>query len=347
MHSSKLLQLIGNLSQEEMRWLAKFVRSPYYNSNKEVIGLFDYIRKYHPECDSPKLTKEQVFKKLWPKKAFVSSQLQLLMFRLSELIEQFLVAQKLKEDQVQNQQLLINIYKEKGLYDGFLKKTESLSKEISAAFIRDETFYEMMWQLQYGVLSNPKSSPYRITSEELSGAMHQLDAYYFITKLYFSGELLNRQNIVDETYEILLLDEIRSLIKSHPVFQDNMVLQVYNDILNLLEDNHNEATYLRLEHNFLSNRALFQRTRQTIILRYLINCTIQLYKNANTSYLNNQFRLYKIGFAENLLEVDGKIPATLFLNSVITASTLKEVKWMEATIQAYENQLEPEKSRPG
>ena len=336
MHSSKLLKLIKTLSSEEMRWMAKFVRSPYHNSNKEVVGLFDYIRKYHPDCDSSKLSREATFKKIWPKETFNDRRLRVLMFRLSDLVEEFLMAEKLKKDKVQREKIMISAVGERrALYDLFVKKSEVLLEQLEEQPYRDEAFYELQWQLKRDLLAHPELNRLEIKPNTLMDVMEELDTYYMIAKLGYSGDLLNRQNILNEKYDILLLDQLRKLANSSPKFENNVVIQVYNDILGLMENNIDSNIYDRLEKNFTHSFHLFKRPDQSSILRYLINCTIQLYINGNTSYLNKQFDLYRLGLDRKLFIQQGKLPSTIFLNIVVTATTVKAAEWLKTFIETY------------
>ena len=91
MKESKLIALLQPIQPEELRWLAKWVRSPYYNSNPLVVALFDHLRKYAPAFDSPKLIREDVFKHLFPDAAYDGRRLQLLMFRPTEGVHHLLM----------------------------------------------------------------------------------------------------------------------------------------------------------------------------------------------------------------------------------------------------------------
>ena len=200
MQTSKLLQLVKILDVEEMRWLAKFVRSPFYNSNKEVIALFDYIRKYHPECDSSKLAKEVVFKKIWPKEAFNDRRIRVLMFRLSDLVEAFLVAQKLKKDKIQHEKLLIQAVGERDLYEVFVKKTEVLLGQLENDPLRDESYFEHQWELRKNVLDHIKTNRLEASLEDFKSTLHHLDSFYMMTKLGYSSDLLNREKILTNLF---------------------------------------------------------------------------------------------------------------------------------------------------
>ena len=68
MLKSKVIEILRTLSADELKLFREFIRSPYHNKNKNVISLFEIIRKFSPSFNDPNLTKEKVFKKIFPGK---------------------------------------------------------------------------------------------------------------------------------------------------------------------------------------------------------------------------------------------------------------------------------------
>ena len=93
MQQSKLFTLLSGLEAAEFRWLHKFLKSPFYNTNEKILNLFLYIKKYYPDLDSPKLAKEITFQYLFPKQQFQAQKMRKLMHELATLVEDFMVAQ--------------------------------------------------------------------------------------------------------------------------------------------------------------------------------------------------------------------------------------------------------------
>lgn len=329
MHTSKVLELIKSLDAAEIRWLAKFVRSPFYNQNKDVIALFDYIRKYRPAFSSPRLKKEVVFQAILPMEKFSDHRLRLIMHRLANLVEKFLVAQLFEKDKTAYKTQLIKALGERGLYDTFAKRSLELSRSLEDQPFRDEAYHEQQWQLKRDLWFHPETPRYSNTASLLEEALKHLDIAYYMNKFRFSGELLNRQNILSERYDFLLLEDLQNLLPESSYLNGQIVLQVYNDILLLMANPLEEKIYNRLEHNFKANLHLFRKPDQATLLRYLINCTIQLNNTGKTKYLNHQFELYQLGLAEDLFTENGVLSEFTFLNIVITGTVLGEINWVE------------------
>lgn len=335
MEGSKLIALLQSIRSEEWRWLAKWVRSPYYNNNERVVDLFDHLRKYAPAFDAPKLDKEQVFAHLFPGQPYEDRRLRLIMFRLSELVEGFLVAQRLDRDQTAYQQLLQAELGARNQYDWFVRKNQELAEQLEQRPVRDEDYYLARWHQQSDLFFHPQTNRYGYNADQLGEMMHNLDAFFLLSKLYFSAELRNRQNILPEQHAIVLLDESLVLASENPVFSSDLVLQAYRDMYRLMESPEDETIFERLEEIAFHRLSLFRPDRQSALLQYLINTTIRFYNMGKEQYLGKQFRLYQLGLANDLLFEEGALPDDTFLNIVVTATMLEELHWTEAFLKRY------------
>jgi len=339
MEESKLAALLRSVKSKELGWLSKWVRSPYYNSNPLIMALFDYMRKYAPAFDSPKLAKEVVSEHLFPGEPYDNQRLQLVMHRLSNLVEEFLVGQRLKRDRLLYQQLLQEELGERGAYDLFVKQNEKLGRRLEQRPYHDEHYYLAKWRQQHDHFFHPRTARYRFTTDQLEAMMQNLDAFYVLSKMRYSTELRNRQNILPEAYEIALLEESIALAEQHPVFKTDSVFQAYRSILALMEEPENEHTYQQLEDIAHHHLHSLRPADQSALLRYLINSSIRLYSNGKPEYLRRQFQLYQIGLDKALFLDEGSMSAATFLNIIVTASVLKELDWIENFIAKYAPKL--------
>lgn len=140
MHSSKLFTLLKGIREDEIHWFQKFLKSPFYNSNPLPLKLFDLIKKYYPELESPKLTKEKVFKKLFPNEKFNVNKLRKVMHSLAVLTEEFFVTMRLRNKEFQKKKILVEEFGERNLYAQFEKGTKELIEELEALSYRDTFF---------------------------------------------------------------------------------------------------------------------------------------------------------------------------------------------------------------
>ncbi len=65
MKNTKLIKLLETFSIAEFKRFRDFVKSPFYNKNKNVINLCDVLSDYHPGFDAASFTEENIYKKVF------------------------------------------------------------------------------------------------------------------------------------------------------------------------------------------------------------------------------------------------------------------------------------------
>ena len=70
MFTDSTIEILQKFDKKELLKLGDFTRSPYLNSVEIVIKMFDEVAKCHPQYNSPKLSYEKMWKKLYPAKPY-------------------------------------------------------------------------------------------------------------------------------------------------------------------------------------------------------------------------------------------------------------------------------------
>ena len=91
MYASPLLRTLQLLSQEELEALHLFVASPIFNDTRpdETLALFEFLKKYYPNFDSPELHRDIAGKMFFPKAANSVGALQRTMTQLMIILRHF------------------------------------------------------------------------------------------------------------------------------------------------------------------------------------------------------------------------------------------------------------------
>ena len=63
---TKFVALLRTFDQAELRDFRQWLVSPWCSSNKNLVPLFEELRKHHPRFTSPHLTKELLFERVLP-----------------------------------------------------------------------------------------------------------------------------------------------------------------------------------------------------------------------------------------------------------------------------------------
>jgi len=115
MHATKLIQLLHQLSPEEMFRLRDFVQSPYHNKNEHVQALFLYLDGRYPELAAQHIEKRVVWQKLYPDKIYDDLKLRHVASLLLKVCEEFLQTEALRQKPMLAGAQLLEAYRRKRL----------------------------------------------------------------------------------------------------------------------------------------------------------------------------------------------------------------------------------------
>lgn len=338
MHSSRLIKLLKTLEEEELKRLLKFLKSPFFNANPRIVQLYEYLRKYHPEYQSPKLQKEKVFAKLFPSRPFNYSKLTNLMSDFSQLVEEYLILLEYKQDQFQKQEMLAKAFGRRNAYDLFEKGTMKLLAELDEQPFRDIAYFEKAKRLLGSYFFHPLTKKYQTSVDYPEEMMDHLDLHFLLSKLQLSAELLSRQKYLSKKYEIKWLEE--SLKESEIISSEELpLLLVYSNLIRLMDQPETAQFYL-VKQEFKTHLKKIPQSDQFFIFQQLLNYAIQQINRGVFTFNKEALELYKIGLSLGILMEKGQMTESTFSNIVSAASVLKEFDWAASFIDQYQGFLE-------
>lgn len=327
MQKNKLIQLLKALSAEEMRWLAKFVASPYYNSNKYVVRLFEYLKKLYPKYSEKKLKEELVFEAIFEKEQFDIKRLRVVSSRLLAVVEQFLVAEKYRQDEYEYKKTLALEYGSRHLYTAFEKGVIQLDESLKKEKVRDQNYFKNRAELSrryfdYLVLSqqNDKLESYA------KAAIENFERYYTLSKIQFDLELKDGAKTLSN--DILKFKSTKSLTSNYPIFS------LYEKLGKLQDEEDNREIFEECLSLLLKNlERIGKEDRKTVTLLLLNNSNRRI-SQSNSKYLKDSLSLYKTGLSEGFFIKNNEIPETTFSNIVTIGVMNKEFIWTQNFVES-------------
>lgn len=341
MHKTKLLELLRSLDKDEFRRFYKFVKSPWYNSNKGVVQLYEYLRPFYPDFDSPKLKKELVFKKLFAGERYRDTRIRTLISLLKRLVEDYLVERELQLQPFRKKEILTEAMSKRNLYDFFSQQSHEMIEMLEAQSTRDMHYYHAKMLRHQELFFHPKTAKYSLESEHLKATVHNLDQFYLLAKLRFSLEMAGRRKMLAEDHDNFMIEEILTKMNDLALASENPVIGLYTDILKLHEYGRNDAILDRVKGNLRQHTHLLTLDQNEVVLTNLINHTIQVYNTGVQHYLEHQLELYQFGLERGLVTRENQISEASFTNIVVIGSILKQFEWVRGFIKTYASFLDP------
>ncbi len=339
MPSSKIFILLQSLSKKELKRLQDFLESPYFNKSALLVKLFGYLRKYHPEFQHPKLSKQSIHKFLQPDKKFNSKFVNDRFSDLSKLIERFLKISYLEQEGEGRDSILqLASFQERGLNELFEKNSLKKIKTIEESTTVSRKEIQNLWELYHQFYFRPAINLKLNGKDYLKGAMGNLDLYYVLLKLSYSCDLISRGITYSEQQEIpflnSLLSNLNQLELQHPL------LKIYGPLLELFKDGFNPVSFEKLIQEYRQSYYLMGQFEKTTLLLKLIGIAHREYLSGDLVQIENCFQLYKFGIEKEVVLTEKLASGFTFLNVVTTGAITKNFNWIEKFIEDKKGLLE-------
>jgi hypothetical protein len=341
MRESKLINTLSQLTNKQRNDLEEFLQSTYFNKSDDLLRFYQHVKKFAPSFRSKQLNKEKVFSALFPHEAFNGQKIAYLMTSLLNQLEHFVTIQKLEEDTFQQGIYLLDVYMNWKLDKGYAKTIKRLEEELEETDKKDTEYYFQQLRLQKSQMHHSARTLKREYDEHLQQVADGLDIYYMADKLKLSCEILNRQKIIANQYELRFLDEILAYLEHNP-FEDVPVITLYQQVLYTYLYHDDTSQFFKLKDMLPMAVDELSALDSRNIYQYAVNYCIRKTNRGQVEFVRELFELYKAMLTNDLLTDNGILSPWTYKNIVTTGIKLEEYEWTEQFIDDYRSILPDE-----
>lgn len=337
----KLFQtLVIDEAQEinEVKDFEKFLKQ-YYPTRKKELGLFQYIKKHYLNEDAEhRLDKDTIAKK-WLKINPVTSdahkRISSDLSRLTQYLQKFLLWEKMEKQSLTKDHLLLEIYKERQLDDFFFSKIKKVTEQLEAHPIDTPSYHLDLMRLHHDAFFHTNFSKITIGAEPLEKGMEHLDSFFSLTKVKLAMEMLNRQNVLQEGYDICFLEEA-----IHYLDTVKKSSSIFIPLVAFLKTP-TETGFVDLKKRLFKDFKKLPSDEQLIVITYLLNYTsVEMKRGKQTAY-QQAFELFQFGIKHRIfIGEDGYISPIQFTNIVAIGSFVNEFPWVQNFIKKWSKFLD-------
>jgi len=338
MQKSLLIKILRTCSKKEFRDLHKWLNSPMHNQRNDVVHLYKYLMEDGHLYNDNFLAKETAYKWIFPKSVYDDAKMRQTMYFTTKCLEEFLIYNTLREDEVRAKTTLGNIYRKRKLDKPFqknIRETEKLQREQkyrNGHYLRNE--YSLQ-QEKYYYLSGIKRL--ELNLQQMSDT---LDATYIADKLRQSCLMLAHQAVYKkQDYDIAMLDDILTVVKTKD-FLNYPAIAIYYYSYMAQTEQEDESHFLNLRNEITENGHFFPKSEIRDIYLLAINYCVGRSNAGMPHYLRELFNLYRYGLEQKVLMDEGVLSRYTFINIVTNATILKEFDWIASFIREYKKYLE-------
>lgn len=330
--TSKFVKTLQTFSEAELKSFETWLRSPWCNTNKNLVRLLEKLRKYYPNFDDRKLTKEKLFKQVLPKGKFSDRRMNNLLSEGYLAAERFLIFQRLDENTRLQRELLAEEWQDRDLEDRFLKESQKEIDQIEAKPIKEWEDHLDLYRYQRQFYHHPNQSRrIRYGKAILQKMDDELNILYLLEKATILNEKIFRNRILqNENHETerdlqLWLQATKDL--QHPAIEFYKMRFAYT------EENRLEQ-YWKLRKAFMERYGELGKLQQKILLAALLNDTILLIKTKLLG-ITDVLPIYQVGLKSRVLFQKGKLTYSTYVTIVVASNTKRTFDFTHDFIDNY------------
>ncbi len=324
MKNLRFFTFLRTLDEREIQAFHKYLKQMH---GGEVIALrvFDYARKLHPDFqDAKKLEFTYAYQRIFEVDISQGSRRKML-DALSDLhlwLKEFLIADKLVRDGLENQALWLDILQERGMQDEYSKQLTRFHQKIKDGSKKDAKQYLMEMATSYSYYQQLASVRPMPDIEALQQCLDSLEACAETIRIRLACQLANAKKMRMPRS----IANVSSLIfPQAQIVERSPLLALYCNVYQLVETEQEEY-YYQIEAVFKENKLGSDELHG--VLNYLHNYAATQIRNGTENNINKRIHeLNQLGFEYGLFDQPLNLSPEQFANIISLACLVKDYDW--------------------
>lgn len=342
MKDSTLLKVCRNLTKNDLRFLRKFARSPYFNQREDVIRLLDYLADHLPDSKDEVFERRRVFHKVFHGQDFDMPLLRYAMSFALTTVRDFLAVEELLADGATAQIYQMQAMKKRG-------GDENIARDLPAIFEANERqpyrnsryfFNEMLLRVEDFYQHSAQSRNFDFDLETMLGASA---AFHAIETFKLGCLAISHKNFSKKEADVPFLEATVALAETGK-FADKPTVLIWFHVLKCLESNENEWHFEQLKQLLPQHGSLLPPNEIAEIYLSAINFCIRRLNLGEPKFMREAFDLYQTGIESRALMPNGFLSKYTYKNAMVAGARLGEHEWALNFLENYKQFL-PERER--
>lgn len=342
MKQTKFISALRVLSRQELNQFKDFVWSPYFNKNEKSRKLVACILPFFPGFEDNALEKKNIYPKIYGKSTYNETRINNLISYTYQLLESFIANLHIDANTNPDIPLLYQLHKmDLGIH--FDRAKSRVEKRLQEKHTHDSQFYYQKFQLASITDDRFLHSGIRKHHESLQEKSDHLDLYYLIEKLKVTCEMLNRQMILNQSFDIKLIKFLeKSLESDWSQYKKIPIIRLYYMVYKSLTEPEKENHYTELVTTLGKKIEKISQSVARELYDFAQNYCIRRINSGQTAYQTHILKLYKDMINNEMIMENGIISEWDYKNIVTIAIRLEDHAWTEDFINRFKDYLAPE-----
>lgn len=338
MLKTNLIQILSKFDLNTFKKFGKFLNSPYFNNNEKLLGLYEILKEHYPHFDSPVISKENIFRKLYKKDRVVMGTMYYLISEMEKQLETFVSIEKMNP--VNFDFALLEELTNLGMNNLFDKKYKEFKKKMK---IMPDTYNLNRFLLTSINRNNKRSKREFLTKKDIYGKewFEPLDE---LVKLFLKNILTNIQTLANfkrtcnEDIDIPLLDETLKYLESNDKYKADIEIElIYYQIKLLLgfeENYYHKIKKIMKEDSDKISPYQFEESKITL-QNYFTDRILK-----GNDLREEQFDLIKLQLSKFDNTKQKRLRIDTFYQAFMLAISLEKYDWAKEFIDKYGKHLD-------
>lgn len=340
MQNSKVYTILGYFNKYELNSLRKFVCSPYFNVNEDLMRLFDIYMEALEDPDSLR-NKEAIWQMIVkdPSKLYDDVRFRKFNSDLLKLVEGYLAQKVYEENPIREANHLIEAVSRRKmlrLYNTVMSSARRLSDR---QHFKSAQFYYYQYQIEknyYEILIHGQK---RLDKTNVEYIVENLDRFYLAEKLRYYCSVLTTKYIHRHEYKLLFLEEIVGHVEQYG-YKDVPAISIFYQIYLTLVHSEVPEHFETLKGLVNEHVHLFPKEEALEIYTYALNYCIRNINQQKNQYLQEYVDLYEQMLNNEIIDFgDEEFGPWHFKNIVTASNRLGKLNWTERFIYKYYQDL--------
>ena len=284
------IEILKTFTGKEISEFSDFLDSPFHNTNRSVVKLFELLKKHHPHFDNKKITKEEIFGKIYPGKAYNEQTMKSVLFNLAHLAERYLLYISFDNYDFEKSTVLLREFAKRKVEKLYFKKLEEAEKILGEYSAFEVDFFE-----NKRILETIKAD-YLIDRKDMysfEGELSKRNDYVvlaFLRKLFLCMQDIQIQNyevnlnlkdsLAEEAFRNISIEKILAKIRDSENPWLFVIELKYNELLAMM--NLDIESYIRYKNVVMHNINMFSWAEKHLVLGVMSSiCIMGLNKGVN------------------------------------------------------------------
>ena len=351
MHNNIAIELLKTLDKDELKRFESFIKSPFHNTNKIIVTIFDLIKKYAPEYEDKALHREQLFKKLYPGKSFSETSLRTRMSELTELIKKYFSFSHFEKDEFHSKLNIISELKIRKKYKLAEKYILEMMQKIENKRDAEIDYYEKLNLVKelIDVYRISKMKNYSKYSIELGDSLFNFfyrELFVAVNEISYEKEVFNFKSDYEVTEEFLKTFDVKNFLNKakEKKYTHYPYLALFYYMYIARTDYGNEENFFNLKELTYEYHTNLSRLEKFNIWTALVNAINGGLRFKDIKYIREAFELNRFFLELNImpLEKGGYFYTSKFENIFTVAITCKEFDFAEKFAEENYKKLSPD-----